>query len=196
MKTSVKALFATALTAIVLSTSAFSANAAEPIRTELNLQQRINFNKVVVKGNVQVEVIQSNKQGVVVYGKYDKAVTRIEAKGDKLFISSNEDEPLHMVVYMKDLQRIDASNAASVTTKGKFSLSVLQVFLKDTAKADVIGNIGSLYTYVEGNSTLKLKGTAADHNMFKGRMSQVKMEGLAAVKTKITELDTAFAASR
>lgn len=196
MKTSVKALFATVLTAIVLSASAFNSKAAEPLRTEFNLQQKIDFNKVVVKGNVQVEVVQSNKQGVVVYGKYDKTVTRIEAKGDKLFISSNEDEPLRMVVYIKDLQRIDASNNASVTTKGKFSLSVLQVFLKDSAKADVVGNVGSLYTYVTDNSSLKLKGSAADHNMFKGRTTLVKMEGLASVKTKITDLDTAFAAVR
>ena len=195
MKTSVKTLFTSALTAIILSTSAFSSIGAELVRTEISIQQHISFNKIVVKGNVRMEVVQSKKQGVVVYGNYDKALTSIEAKGDKLFISSNEEEPLHMVVYVKDLQRIDASNTSSVTTRGKLSVKVLQVFLKDQSKADVMGNIGSLYTYLENNSSLRLKGTSTEHNMFKGRVAQVKMEGLASVKTKITDLDTAFTAN-
>lgn len=183
MKTSVKTLFASALTAIVLSTSAFTSVAAAKSDSFLELSTTIDFNKVVITGNVNVELIQSEKQRVVIYEAYNKDLTTITQKGDKLFINSKEDEPIHITVYVKDLQRIDASNRVSVITRGRFASNVLQVFLQDNAKAYVSGDIGSLYTLVKDRSELKLKGTSKDHVSVKSKVAKLNTVQFASLKT-------------
>jgi hypothetical protein len=189
MKTSTKTLFASVLTAIVLSTSAFTSNAAIPVTKVSAISSHIDFNKVVVKGNVHVELVQADKQRVIIYNEYNKDLTTVVQKGDKLYINSNEDQPITIVVYVRNLQRIDASNTASVITKGKFSAEALQVFLKDSARADVNATASSLYTYLIDNSALKLRGTSTDHTSVKGKVAKIKMEEFAAVNTTTKALD-------
>jgi hypothetical protein len=183
MKTSVKTLFASALTVIVLSTSAFTSVAANQSENFSELSTTIDFNKVVITGNVNVELIQSEKQRVVIYEAYNKNLTTVTQKGDKLFINSKEDEPIHITVYVKDLQRIDASNRVSVITRGRFASNVLQVFLQDNAKAYVSGDIGSLYTLVKDRSELKLKGTSKDHVSVKSKVAKLNTVQFASLKT-------------
>lgn len=195
MKTSAKTLFASVVTAIVLSTSALSSNAAEMVKNPIAFSSKIDFNKVVVKGNVHVELIQADRQHVMVYEEYNKNATTIEQKGDKLFITSEESQPITIVVYVKDLQRIDVSNTATVITKGKFSAPVLQVFLKDQASADVNAVIGSLYTYTIDKSALKLRGTSTDHVLVKGKVARVKMDDFASANTRTQDLDESYLAS-
>lgn len=183
MKTSVKTLFASALTVIVLSTSAFTSVAANQSENFSELSTTIDFNKVVITGNVNVELIQSEKQRVVIYEAYNKNLTTVTQKGDKLFINSKEDEPIHITVYVKDLQRIDASNRVSVITRGRLASNVLQVFLQDNAKAYVSGDIGSLYTLVKDRSELKLKGTSKDHVSVKSKVAKLNTVQFASLKT-------------
>ena len=189
MKTSLKTLLASALTAVVLSSSAFISSAADKGHHLSVLSTKIDFNKVVITGNVNVELIQAEKQKVVIYENYNKATTTVKQKGDKLFINSKEAEPINIVVYVKDLQRIDASNTVSVITRGRFSSSVLQVFLKDKAKAFVNAEIGSLYTIVKDHSELKLRGSSKDHVSVKGRVAKLKTEQFDALKTTNSSVD-------
>lgn len=189
MKTSAKTVFASVLTAIVLSTSALTSNAASPVTNFTTISSSIDFNKVVVKGNVHVELVQADKQRVMIYEEFNKDLTTVVQKGDKLFINSNEDQPITIVVYVKNLQRIDASNTATVITRGKFSAEALQVFLKDNAHADVNATASSLYTYVVDNSALKLRGTSTNHMSVKGKVAKLKMEEFAAVNTTTKALD-------
>lgn len=182
MKTLVKTLFATALTVIVLSSSALTSVAANKESELTVLSAEIDFNKVVITGNVHVELVQANQQRVIIYEAYNKATTSVKQKGDKLFINSVEEEPINIVVYVRDLQRIDASNTVTVKT-GTFSASVLQVFLKDKARAYVSGNIGSLYTLIKDKSELKLNGTTNDHISVKGKVARLKTDSFAALNT-------------
>lgn len=183
MKTSAKTLFVSALTAIVLSTTAFTSVASDKSLNATVLSFAIDFNKVVVSGNVNVELVQSERPRVVIYDEYDKTLTTIKQRGDKLFINSDEEEPIKIVVYVKDLQRIDARNTANVITRGCFSSSVLQVFLNDKAKAYVNGEIGSLYTLIKGRSELKLKGSSQEHFSVKSEVSKLRTDSFASLKT-------------
>lgn len=183
MKTSVKTLIASTLTAIVLSTSAFTSEAANRVNHDIAVSSKIDFNKVVITGNVMVQLVQSDRQRVIICEEYNKAKTSVMQKGDKLYINSNEEEPITMNVYVKDLQRIDASQTSSVTTRGKFASNVLQVFLKDSAQAYVNAETESLYTVIKGNSTLKLKGSSNDHTLVKSGVSTLKMDQFASIKT-------------
>nr|WP_121270187.1 DUF2807 domain-containing protein [Pedobacter schmidteae] len=183
MKTLVKTLFASALTMLVLATSAFTSLAANKGFELSVVSPLIDFNKVIITGNVNVELVQSTRQHVVVYDNYNKSTTSVLQKGDKLFINSNEDSPITIVVYMKDLQRIDACNKVSVTTRGKFAVQALQVFLKDQASAYVNGNMGTLYTVIKDKSVLKLKGASKGHVSVKGSIAKLKTEDFMALKT-------------
>lgn len=188
MKTSLKTLLASALTAVVLSSSAFTSIAAQK-ESNFSVSAEIDFNKVVITGNVNVELVQSEKQKVVIYENYNKATTSVKQKGDKLFINSKEAEPINIVVYVRDLQRIDASNTVSVITRGRFSASVLQVFLKDKARAFVNAETGSLYTLIKDKSELKLRGTSKDHVSVKGSVAKLKTEQFLALKTTNSSVD-------
>jgi len=188
MKTSVKTLFASALTAIFLST-AFTSVAADKNTNPSAISVGVDFNKVIVTGNAKIELVQSNKPRVVIYEQYNKDYTSIVQKGDKLYINSNEEQPINIVVYVKDLVRIDASQKVSVTTRGKFLSNAMQVFLKDNAKAYVNGDISSLYTVVDDRAMLRLKGSSKDHTLVKSKVAQLKMDQFVALKTTSTSLD-------
>ncbi|SMD04632.1 GIN domain-containing protein [Pedobacter nyackensis] len=191
MKTSVKTLFASALTAIFLST-AFASVAADKNTNPSAISVGIDFNKVILTGNAKVELVQSNKPRVVIYEQYNKERTSIVQKGDKLYINSNEEQPINIVVYVKDLVRIDASQKVSVTTRGKFLSNAMQVFVKDHAKAFVNGDISSLYTVIDDYAVLRLKGSSKDHTLAKGRVARLKMDQFVALKTTNTSLDDAI----
>jgi hypothetical protein len=189
MKTSVKTLFASALTAVILSASAFVAAAADKGIDISLVSGLIDFNKVVITGNVKVELVQSIKQRVEIYESYNKETTTVTQKGDKLYINSKEEEPINIVVYVKDLQRIDASNTVSVATKGKFSSRALQIFLKDNAYAYVNAETESLYTVIKDCAGLKLRGSSGDHTLVKSKVSKLKMDNFVALKTTISSME-------
>ena len=194
MKTAVKSLIALTLTAIVLSTSALT-NASMAATTPSSISPEKPFNRIDVSGNVKVTLIQSKTERVEVKNEVEGTEVSFKQKGYTLIINSDAKETLDVVIYVKDLQRIEASNGAKVSTLGKFDLNVLQVFLNDDAKAIFKGNIKSLYTVTNGNSDLKLRGTADEHILVKNKMSVLNTTDFAALKTESTFLDNGIAAN-
>lgn len=194
MKTAVKSLIALTLTAIVLSTSALT-NASMAATTPTAISPERPFNKIDVRGNVKVTLIQSKNERVEVKNEVEGNEVTFKQKGYTLMINSDAKETLDVVIYVKDLQRIEASNGAKVATLGKFDLNVLQVFLNDDAKATFKGNIKSLYTVTNGSSDLKLLGTANEHILVKNKMSVLNTTDFAALKTESTFLENGIAAN-
>lgn len=194
MKTAVKSLIALTLTAIVLSTSAFT-NASMAATTPTAISPERPFNKIELRGNVKVTLIQSKNERVEVKNEVEGNEVIFKQKGYTLLINSDAKETLDVVIYVKDLQRIEASNGAKVATLGKFDLNVLQVFLNDDAKATFKGNIKSLYTVTNGSSDLRLLGTANEHILVKNKMSVLNTTDFAALKTESTFLENGIAAN-
>lgn len=194
MKTAVKSLIALTLTAIVLSTSALT-NASMAATTPTAISPERPFNKIDVRGNVKVTLIQSKNERLEVKNEVEGNEVTFKQKGYTLMINSDAKETLDVVIYVKDLQRIEASNGAKVATLGKFDLNVLQVFLNDDAKATFKGNIKSLYTVTNGSSDLKLLGTANEHILVKNKMSVLNTTDFAALKTESTFLENGIAAN-
>lgn len=192
MKTSVKSLIALTLTAIVLSTSAFT-NASMAAVTPMHNSTGKPFNWIEVSGNVKVTLIQGKKERIELNSEAEGKSVSFKQKGNTLIINSTADETLNVVVYVNDLQRIVASNGAKVTTSGKLNLNVLQVYLNDDAKAVLKGNIKSLYTVTNGSSDLKLRGTADEHILVKNKMSVLNTTDFAALKTESTFLENGIA---
>ena len=101
-------------------------------------------------------------------------------KGYTLHINSTDKSTIY--VYVKDLQRIDVANTATVKTRGNFDLAVLQIFLKDTAKANVTATVGSLYTDISGASDLKLSGSSKEHALVKNEVSKLNLNDFVIAK--------------
>ncbi|WP_316840822.1 GIN domain-containing protein [Pedobacter gandavensis] len=194
MKTAVKSLIALTLTAIVLSTSALT-NASMAATTPMSISPERPFNKIEVSGNVKLTLVQAKREKVELRNELEGKEVVFQQRGYTLVINSTAKEMLEVVVYVKDLQRIEASNGAKVNTAGTFNLDVLQVYLNDDAKATLKGNIKSLYTVTNGSSDLKLRGTANEHILVKNKMSVLNTTDFAALKTESTFLENGIAAS-
>ncbi|AOM79150.1 GIN domain-containing protein [Pedobacter steynii] len=179
MKTSIKTLFASALTAIVLTSSAFTTFAKDT--TPVSAPAAVKFNKVVVTGNAKVVLVQSNSESVTTNDELG-ANTTVQQKGYTLYINSTESSPATIYVNVKDLQRIEASNTAQVKTRGNFDLAVLQIFLKDGAKANVNAKVGSLYTDMKDQSDLKLSGSSAEHHLVRNEVSKLNLNDFVIAK--------------
>jgi hypothetical protein len=195
MKTSIKTLFATALTALVLSSTAFTTFANDSTKIQTVKATNMKVNMVVVTGDVDVYLIHADKEDIKVipFGN-EKADVAIRKRGAKLYIDGATNQRATIYVYLKDLKRIDAANTAFVKTEGNFKLDALQIFLKDSAKAKVNVDAKSLYTVIKDHSSLKLSGTTEVHDSMKGEFATLKTQHFSADKTQAFKIATSYAA--
>lgn len=186
MKTLVQTLSALVLVAVFFLSTAFTSQAA-PV---------VGIQKVIVKGNVRVILVQNNNESVKIYDVYDPEKTSVKMTGSSLMIISNEEHPITVTVFVKNLFRIEASNTSSVETSGEFNLQFLQVLLDDEAKAKLNVKTQGLYTVVKDQSKLKLRGASEDHIVIRSKGSKLQTEDFACSKTNssfetLAVLDTA-----
>lgn len=195
MKTTVKTLFAL-FTGIILLLNTAALKAAEPVNHVTTLHSVKDIRKIVVIGNVNLLLVQDNKESIKVYDKYYSKNALVQQQGGTLRISSFSDRPLSIVVYVKELNVIEASNEAKVRTEGCFRLLNLDVSLKDSATAGINAKTVSLFTSVKGASTLKIAGTSDQHAIEMGDLGNLTMDQFSASATVIASKPGAVLASR
>jgi len=178
MKTLTQTLFATALAAVILGTSALATFAHTGPKTETSKATLsvVTFNKVIVSGNVKVILVQGAKEAIKVADNFDASKTTIKRNGYKLIIHSTEIEPVTITVSVKDLQRIDVSGISSVETKGKFDLKYLQIFMSYSSSAIINAKTGSLYTNISDAAELKLSGSTDDHTFIANQNAKADLD--------------------
>lgn len=181
MKT-LKTLFAVALTAVVLSTSAFTVSATEPVA--VTGAKKSSFNKIWVSGNVKIVLTQGDSEGISAQHNYDKEKTSVQQQGQTLYINSMESGQVTLNVTVKDLQRIEAYGQAVVITDNNINTKCLQVFLAQNASAKIKTTAESLYTVVEDDAKLKMSGAADQSTLVASNMKNVKFENLASLKSE------------
>lgn len=190
MKTAIKSLIATSLSAIILSSAVFttSGSAAEKIsvKTAVFLS---SFRKIAVKGNVEVTLIQSPNIGVN-YADDNTGTAKIVQDGDVLRINSADKNLVKLVIYVDDIYRIEAADFATIKTSGKLTTKFLQIFLKNNAKADIYTSTEGLYTVISDGADLKLSGSTDSHTLVMGKTPKLTIDKFAALKTKISSTET------
>lgn len=195
MKTSVKTLFAL-FTGIILLSNTAALKAAEPTSHITTLSSVKDIRKIVVSGNVNLLLVQDNKESIKVYDKYYSKNALVQQQGGTLRISSYADRPLSIVVYVKELNAIEANNEAKVRTEGCFQLLNLDVRLKDNATADINAKAVNLFTSVKGASALKIAGTADQHAIEMCDLGSLTLDQFAAGETLIASKPGAVFARR
>ncbi|KRT17505.1 hypothetical protein ASU31_02885 [Pedobacter ginsenosidimutans] len=183
MKTLAKTIFAAALTAVVLTSSAMVTFAAEPVKAETKTSSLSKFNRIWVSGNVKIILTQGDKQNVEGTRNYDATKTSVSTDGKTLFINSLETSQVTLNITVKDLERIEAYGQSVVVTSNNFDVKYLQLFLSQSATAKIKTTAGSLYTIVKEDAVLKLNGTAGESTMIASNMKNVKLADFASLKS-------------
>ncbi|RZK80553.1 MAG: hypothetical protein EOO92_07490 [Pedobacter sp.] len=181
MKT-LKTLFAAALTAVVLTSSAFTTFASEPV-----VQSAVNtsgINKIWVSGNVKIVLTQGENEGVKGTDTYNAEKTSVSKQGQTLYINSMESSQITLNVTVADLQRIEAYGQSVVVTSNNFDVKYLQLFLNQSATAKIKTTAGSLYTVIKDDASLKISGTADQSTMVASNMKNVKLNDFATLKSE------------
>ncbi|WP_158798689.1 GIN domain-containing protein [Pedobacter sp. L105] len=195
MKTSLKALFATAMTAVVLSSSVLTSVAAVKSRELKVMTANNEIKKVIITGNTKVFLVQSKTEYVTMEeGDMDKVT--VKQIGNELRISSSEKSPVTVTVYVRDIFRVDASNTCVVKTLGTFKLKYLQLILKDEAVARIKANTESLYTVINGHSNLELLGSTGKHILKHNGIGKLNTDKFAAVETHQEPTEDVMASTR
>ncbi|WP_158799267.1 GIN domain-containing protein [Pedobacter sp. L105] len=169
--------------AIILLASLFSINASAATVTLEKGALTTDIKKVVVTGNTKVILIQAAAESVNV-DEADLNKVSVKQLGNTLTISSAEKNPVTVVVYVKDIYRIDASGKSSVNTAGKFAVKALQVMLKGDASARVKVKTESLYTVINDHANLQLIGTSDNHISKISGLAKMDTNKFAALKTE------------
>jgi hypothetical protein len=183
MKNLAKSLFAVALTAVVLTSSAMTTFATEPVVKETKTSSTASFNKIWVSGNVKIVLTQGDKQGVVGTNNYDSKNTSVLSKGNTLYINSTESGQVTLNITVKDLERVEAYGHSVVVTSNNFDVKNLQLFLNQSATAKISTTAASLYTVVKDNAVLKLNGSAGRSTMIASNMKNVKLGDFVSLKS-------------
>lgn len=197
MKTSIKTLFATGLIALAISTSTVYANGSSPKVISAADVEIASIQKIIVTGNVYVNIVQAPKSKVL-YQNENNAEVIVKKTNNSITIDgTNSTSTAEITVYVDNIYRIDASGNAMVQTKGAFNVKNLQVFVKDHAKVEVNAKTESLYTVIKDSSELKLQGHSDSHVLTMDKLSKITLENFSATKTEKNNSDaTALAIAR
>ncbi|MCZ4243189.1 GIN domain-containing protein [Pedobacter punctiformis] len=185
MKTSIKTLFAAALTTIILS-SATIANATETRSNYTNLTSVKNISKIKISGNVKLILVQDAKESVMVYDNYYSKNALVQQQDGELRISSFNKEPLTVIAHVNNISSIEASNTSSVSTSGSFNLISLKVALHDLATANINANTVNLNTTVNNGASLSLSGYTDSYTAILGTVAKVNMNNFSAADSNVS----------
>jgi len=196
MKTLTQTLFAAALTLVVLTSSAMTTFAAEPVTIEAAASTVPAFNKIWVSGNVKVVLTQGDKQTVAGTSNYDANKTSVMSKGQTLYINSMESGQVTINITVKDLQRIEAYGQSVIVTSSNFDVKYLQLFLNQSATAKIKTTAGSLYTVVNDDAVLKLNGTADQSTMVASNIKNLRIADFASLRSESYASEAIMAAQK
>jgi len=184
MKTLAKTLFAAALTAVLLTSSAMTTFAADSVPTAVKTSKMKSFNKIWVSGNVKLVLTQGEKEQITGAINYDSTKTSAILKGQTLYINSTESRQVTLNITLKDLERIEAYGQSVVVTSNSFDVDYLQLFINQGAFAKVTTTAASLYSVVNDDAVLKLNGTANQSTLVASNMKNVKLGNFASLKSE------------
>ena len=144
-----------------------------------------NISQVIVSGNVEITLIQGEKESVS-YNDDNTGKVKVIQDGHSLKISSADRNTAKITVYVNHIYRVQASENAVVKTAGKLDTKYLQLFLKGNAVAEIDSDTESLYTVIEGRADLKLSGATAEHILVMGSTPKLNLDKFAAMKTQMS----------
>lgn len=188
MKTSLKTVIFIA-SAVIALTASLANNLSATEKNTTILYKIQNFRRIVIKGNVEVMLVQRPAIGIS-FADDNTGNVKVTQQGEVIRISGLDKEKCKLVIYVNDIYRIEADQNAVVKTEAKLSTKFLQIILKGNAFADINTSSEGLYTEILDNSILKLKGNTNRHTLVMGKASNLTIDRFAAAQTEVSQLET------
>ncbi len=185
MKTSIKTLTKSVLTAIALTSAIFSTSVMAHEKQPIKISTPKDIQQVIVSGNVEITLVQGEKESVS-YNEDNTGKVKVIQDGYALKISSTDGNVAKITVSVKNIFRVQASDNAVVKTSGKLNSKYLQLFLNGDAVAAIDSNTEGLYTVIEDRADLKLSGATQDHILVMGSTPKLNLDRFAALKTQMS----------
>ncbi|TCD16863.1 hypothetical protein EZ456_23920 [Pedobacter psychrodurus] len=186
MKTSIKTLIAMA-SAVIALTAILPTSLWATEKTETMFYKTPNFRRIVIKGNVEVMLVQRANVGIA-YADDNAGNVKVTQQGEVLRITGLNKETCKLVIYVNDIYRIEADQNAVVKTEAKLTTKFLQIILKGNAVADIDTSCEGLYTEILDNSALKLKGNTDRHTLIMGKAPNLTIDHFAAALTEVSQV--------
>jgi len=186
MKTSIKSIFAIAITTVLLSTTGIAAKASAHNNSYTNLNTVKNISKIKISGNVKLILVQDAKESIQVYDNYYAKNALVQQQNGELRISSFNKEPLTVIAHVNNISSIEAANTSSVKTAGNFNLLNLEVVLNDQSSADIQANTVSLNTSLNGTSNLNISGSTENYKAVLASSAKVGMNDFTATDSQVS----------
>lgn len=188
MKNSIKTVIFIA-SAVIALTATLTNNLSATEKNTTILYKVQNFRRIVIKGNVEVMLVQRPAIGIS-FADDNTGNVKVTQQGEVLRITSLDIEKCKLVIYVNDIYRIEADQNAVVKTEAKLSTKFLQIILKGNAFADINTSSEGLYTEILDNSILKLKGNTNRHTLVMGKASNLTIDRFAATQTEVSQVET------
>lgn len=188
MKTSLKTVIFIA-SAVITLTATLPNNLSATEKNTTILYKIQNFRRIVIKGNVEVMLVQRPAIGIS-FADDNTGNVKVTQQGEVIRISGLDKEKCKLVIYVNDIYRIEADQNAVVKTEAKLSTKFLQIILKGNAFADINTSSEGLYTEILDNSILKLKGNTNRHTLVMGKASNLTIDRFAAAQTEVSQVET------
>jgi len=177
----------TTLAVILVGTTTF-ANAATNNTAVTVLNTIGNFNKIEVRGNVEVIVATGDKNEVTVNNNYYAENALVQGKDGVLRISSYGNDKLVVYVKAADLRAISAFDNAVVKSDGRLSAIQLDVTLSNNAYAALnLDNFVANVT-VNDNAKAEVTGSATDFSLNYSATSTITRSSFVADNISETKI--------
>lgn len=145
---------------VIFINSSKKAKAADKtlIVTELSHIKKIN--KIILEGNVQVDLTHDQNENLKVYDAYYSKNALVQWENGELRITSFEKEPLKVSITVSNLSSLEASGTSSVKSMNMISSVNLDIQLSDYATADLEARVYHIRSVLQDEAKLELKGEA------------------------------------
>lgn len=163
MKTKILPIILLFLVISGLSQSSHAATITHANYTVLNDIK--DFNKIEVRGNVELFISDGSTDKVNVYNKYYSESALIQCRNGVLRISSYTAEKLIVWVTADDLRSVSAYDNAEVKSFGDLSKIEFSVDLHNDASAKLNLNAYSTDVTLRDHSKIELSGTATEFSI-------------------------------
>ncbi len=186
-------LFAIGILALAISTSSVSAKNVANVHSTSQVEGEVQrAKKVIISGNVEVTIVQDSETKKL-YKKEGTAKVKVRETDDAIYVSTKKNgEKAKITLYVKNINRIDASDNAIVNTKNTINVQFLQIILKDNAKADIDAKTEGIYTKLMNESSLMLSGTTEKHSISTNELATLNTDNLNAASTNLERRNISY----
>ncbi len=155
---------------------------ADSIAQLTTVLENINgIKKIEASGNVEVYVTSGDQDAVKVLENYYTQTGLVQEENGVLRITSYNTDKLMVMVTVKDLSEVKATNGALIKSNGTLSAIQLNVNLDNNATAELKLDVFAASVTATGHAKAELSGSVADYDLNYSHSSTVNSTELATI---------------